>query len=107
MGMSCGGFPPRDLDNIARRDLALLFKTNHVSADNAATEIRVRYAEHWRVRGRSDLGEDIDAIQKLPPLDIFEEGEIKNDGVAWKMPHFLQQLTHRKIVRYEILRRLP
>ena len=42
MGMSRGGFPPKISITSRRRDLALLFKANHVSTDNAATEVRVR-----------------------------------------------------------------
>ena len=57
----------QDFDDIVRRDPALLFEANHVSTDNAATEIGVGHTKHRRVRSRSDPGEHIDAVRNCRP----------------------------------------
>ena len=97
MGMSCGGFPAK----ISRASRPMILpcssRADHESADNAVAQIRVAYAKDRSIRGASDHGKSLGDVQKLPPLRVLEEGEIKNYGVVRKMPHPFQQLAHRQV----------
>ena len=78
-------------------DLALFFEADHKSTDNAVAHLRVDDAKDRSIRGAGDHGKGLGDVEKLPPLRVLEEGEVKNYGVVGKMPNPFQELAHRQV----------
>ena len=97
MGMSCGGFPAK----ISRASRPTILPCSSKLTTNPPTmpwpSCVSDYAKDRSIRGASDHGKSLGDVEKLPPLRVLEEGEIKNDGVVRKMPQPFQQLAHRQV----------
>jgi sortase A len=88
---------PQDLEDIAGRDLALLFVANHEPADNAVPEIRAGNPKDRGTRGRCDQGKGLCSVEERSPLRLLEEGKVKNNGTAREMPQPFLQFVHGKV----------